>query len=54
MVIFPVSSGWRNDSSAARENSGNSSRKRTPLCASEISPGCALLPPPIRAMSEAE
>lgn len=39
MVMWPVSSGSRRASKAARGNSGNSSRNRTPWCASEISPG---------------
>ena len=39
MVICLSSKGWRRVSSAERENSGSSSRKRTPLCARLISPG---------------
>jgi hypothetical protein len=39
MVTERSSSGWRRPSTAARGNSGNSSRNRTPLWASEISPG---------------
>jgi hypothetical protein len=39
MVMRPVSSGSRKASSAARGNSGSSSRNSTPWCASEISPG---------------
>jgi hypothetical protein len=33
------SSGWRNTSSTWRRNSGSSSRKRIPWCASDTSPG---------------
>ena len=39
MVICLSSKGWRKVSSAERENSGSSSKKRTPLCARIISPG---------------
>ena len=39
MVICLSSKGWRRVSSAERENSGSSSKKRTPLCARLISPG---------------
>jgi hypothetical protein len=49
MVIVPVSSGSRSASSAARGNSGNSSRNSTPWCASEISPGRGGEPPPTSA-----
>ena len=49
MVIVPVSSGSRRASSALRENSGNSSRNKTPSCASEISPGLGGEPPPTSA-----
>jgi len=45
-TIQPFSSGWRNDSSTARGNSGSSSRNRTPRCDSDISPGRARVPPP--------
>jgi hypothetical protein len=40
------SSGWRKASTVLESNSGNSSRKRTPLCANVISPGLGMLPPP--------
>jgi site-specific DNA recombinase len=40
IVTLLSSIGWRITSRTALLNSGNSSRKRTPLCASEISPGC--------------
>ena len=49
MVIVPLSSGSRSASSAARGNSGNSSRNSTPWCASEISPGRGGEPPPTSA-----
>jgi hypothetical protein len=39
MVIWPVSSGSRRASRAALGSSGSSSKNKTPLCASEISPG---------------
>ena len=39
MQTVPSSSGWRITSSTLRGNSGSSSRKSTPLCASETSPG---------------
>lgn len=52
IVICRSSSGWRRDSRTWRENSGNSSRKRTPWCASEISPGTMGVPPPIIAQLE--
>ena len=39
MVTRPSSMGWRNTSMEARENSGSSSKKSTPLWAREISPG---------------
>ena len=45
----PVSSGSRSASSAARGNSGSSSRNSTPWCASEISPGRGGEPPPTSA-----
>jgi hypothetical protein len=48
MVMWPVSSGSRSASSAARGNSGSSSRNSTPPCASEISPGRGGEPPPTR------
>src|SRR3990167_6612922 len=40
------SSGWRRDSITLFSNSGNSSRNRTPLCASVTSPGLGYVPPP--------
>ena len=46
MVTRPSSSGWRMVSSTLRLNSGNSSRNKTPWCASEISPGVGLMLPP--------
>ena len=52
MVISRSSRGWRMVSRAERLNSGNSSRKRTPLCARLISPGWSEAPPPMRATSE--
>jgi len=51
---FAVSSGWRSESSTRASNSGNSSRNRTPLWASDISPGFARIPPPTRAGMLAE
>lgn len=39
MVISLSSKGWRITSSTLRANSGSSSRKSTPLWASDISPG---------------
>ena len=49
----PVSSGSRSASSAARGNSGSSSRNSTPWCASEISPGRGGEPPPTSAADDA-
>jgi len=46
IVTTPSSSGWRSTSSVRRLNSGNSSRNKTPLWLSEISPGVGVLPPP--------
>ncbi len=43
--------GCRITSSADRLNSGSSSRNSTPLCASDISPGCGIPPPPTKAAS---
>ncbi len=40
------SSGSRSDSTTRLSNSGNSSRNKTPLWASVISPGRGMLPPP--------
>ena len=51
IVILWSSSGWRNTSNVCLLNSGNSSAKRTPLCAKDISPGCGLKPPPTSATS---
>ncbi len=42
------SMGWRIACSTIRLHSPSSSRNRTPLCASEISPGRTGLPPPSR------
>ena len=52
MHTLRSSIGWRITSSAERLNSGNSSRKSTPLCASDISPGWGMPPPPTNAASE--
>src|SRR5258706_2640677 len=52
MVMRPDSSGSRSTSSTRRSYSGSSSRKSTPWCASEISPGRGGEPPPTRAMGE--
>ena len=52
MVTRPLSSGWRSVSSVRRANSGSSSRKSTPWCASEISPGVIFEPPPMSPTSE--
>ncbi len=46
------SSGWRIASRASRRNSGSSSRKSAPRCASEISPGTGRAPPPTRPGAE--
>ncbi len=54
IVTRPSSSGWRSTSSVLRLNSGNSSRNKTPLWASEISPGWGVLPPPTRPASLTE
>ena len=48
IVTRPSSSGWRSASTAARPNSGSSSRNRTPRCASVSSPGRGRAPPPTR------
>jgi hypothetical protein len=45
-------SGCRITSSTVLLNSGNSSRKRTPLWPREISPGCGKVPPPTSATSD--
>lgn len=47
MVISPSSSGCLRVSRICLSNSRNSSRKRTPLCARDISPGRESLHPPI-------
>ena len=54
IVMRPVSSGSRSASSAARGNSGVSSRNSIPPCASEISPGRGGEPPPTSAGALAE
>ncbi len=54
MVTSPSSSGWRSASRTWRRNSGSSSRKSTPWCASETSPGRGMLVPPTRPASEME
>ena len=46
MQTRPASKGWRRLCSTAGLNSGSSSRNRTPLWASDISPGRGGLPPP--------
>ena len=48
-----LSRGSRRASMIVRSNSGNSSRNRTPLCASDISPGAPFLPPPRIAVVDA-
>lgn len=50
---LPVSSGSRKVSRTLRGYSGNSSRNSTPWCASEISPGLGLPPPPTNATADA-
>ena len=52
MVTQPSSSGCRRTSRTRRSNSGISSRKSTPWCASEISPGRGIVPPPTNATLE--
>jgi hypothetical protein len=53
MVTLPDSNGCLKDSKVWLENSGVSSRKRTPLWAKEISPGLGTPdPPPIIATIE--
>jgi len=52
MHTVPSSSGWRMTSRTLRGNSGNSSKNKTPLCASETSPGRGTAPPPINPASE--
>src|SRR3989344_216927 len=41
------SSGWRSDSKTLFSNSGNSSKNKTPRCASVTSPGLGYVPPPM-------
>ena len=48
MVTTPSSNGCRRTSRVWRLNSGNSSKKRTPLCVRLISPGDGVEPPPTR------
>ena len=52
MVSLRSSSGCLNNSNTVLGNSGSSSRKSTPLWASEISPGPGMLPPPTRPVWE--
>jgi hypothetical protein len=52
MLVMPSSSGWRKTSRTWRRNSGSSSRKSTPLWASDTSPGRGTWPPPISPASE--
>ena len=52
MVTSPSSMGARSTSSTSRWNSGSSSKKSTPWCASEISPGLGVCPPPVIAEAE--
>ncbi len=47
IMISPSSSGCLRVSRIHLSNSKNSSKKRIPLCASEISPGFASRPPPM-------
>ena len=47
IVTCLSSIGWRRTSSTLRSNSGSSSRKSTPRCAKETSPGRGIEPPPI-------
>src|SRR5438034_290750 len=51
-VMRRASSGWRSGSRTFRRNSGSSSMKRTPRCASVTSPGRIGAPPPRSAASE--
>ena len=50
-MISRSSNGCRITSRTERLNSGNSSKNKTPLCDSEISPGCGYEPPPTSATS---
>ncbi len=52
IVTSLSSKGCRKTSSTFFLNSGNSSKNNTPLCDSEISPGCGYEPPPTKATSE--
>ena len=52
MVTVPSSRGCRITSRTSRLNSGNSSRKRTPLCESDYSPGFGTEPPPDNPIGE--
>jgi hypothetical protein len=52
MYVMPSSSGWRRTSRTWRRHSGRSSRKSTPLWASDTSPGSGTCPPPISPTSE--
>ncbi|MPM36337.1 hypothetical protein SDC9_82932 [bioreactor metagenome] len=52
-VTTPSSIGCLNASKVLLLNSAISSRNKTPLCAKDISPGIALLPPPIKAFIDA-
>jgi hypothetical protein len=52
IVTVPSSSGCLSTSSVRRLNSGSSSKKSTPLCANEISPGIGIDRPPMRPASE--
>jgi len=51
MVTSRSSNGCRITSNTVLLNSGNSSKNKTPLCDSEISPGCGYCPPPTKATS---
>ena len=51
-VTVPSSSGCRIASRTSRRNSGNSSRNKTPWCASVTSPGRMSVPPPSRLAAE--
>ncbi len=52
MWTSPFSSGCLSTSMTFRLNSGSSSKKSTPLCERETSPGLGTWPPPISAMSD--
>src|SRR5436190_8949642 len=53
-VTSPDSRGWRSISKTYRENSGSSSKKRTPWWARETSPGLGMVPPPTSDWAVAE